>query len=551
MFARFCNSIFLIFLVIPAAQAQEQAQVNGPFELLVGTGPALIGIVAEPNEECRGPATVTPAPGGRLAILDSVNQKIVIAGGIESNEEIKLPVDLLDPVDLIAITDGYLVVGALGDVVVVSSSGEVRTRLTTPYDPEMGTPRLVVLSSGQLALENLKGIRTPIEIAKEVMGDIVDPGLVAAAKFEFKDKQPTKAVSFSGSPSTQIRQITITSAIRIVDVRTVWASTDDGALIATQEARKLPEEASFVRLINVNEKGEPISETYLGPDAFGCNIRRPFARLTNGKVVSLSFRPDSHLAIKELSFSPVGSASPVAILKSPDVGLISSEQSIFKELEKLNGTISIGLIALQKISRDTILERARNALELKWFLHAKNYSHSGVNSKCTPPNSIWRRPSRLDGLREKEVTAVPYRWGGYAKSLNTFKKHLDEGKLAGSDCTCRNANCIYPNSTGLDCSGFVSYAWQTGTYYTTRSLPDPKVSKLVLWANLEPGDIVNKAGSHVRLIESTSTGPTGRFHTVIESAANASCGGVCRRSYAEAELIRQGYKPFKRLDLTN
>jgi hypothetical protein len=383
------------------------------------------------------------------------------------------------------------------------------------------------------------------------MGEIADPGLVIAASFESKDTQPTKAVISSNNPSTHIREISISSSRRIVETRMVWASADDGALIAVQEAQKEPKEASFVRLITVNEKGEPSSETYLGAEAFGCNIKRPFARLTNGMVVSLSFSSDSHVAIKEISFSPVGSASPQALLLPPDVGLISAEQDIFNDIEELNGTTSIGLIALQKVSRESILDRARNALELKWYMQAKNYSHPGVNSKCTPPGSIWRRPSRLDGLLEKEVTAIPYRWGGYAKSLDVFKKHLDDGRLAGSDCTCRNANCVYPDSTGLDCSGFVSYAWQTGTYYTTRSLPDSRVSKPDLWANLKPGDIANKAGSHVRLIESTSSGPNGRYHTVIESAANPSCGGVCRRSYSETELMRQGYKPFRRLDLTN
>lgn len=548
MYVRFCSGIFLMLVVIPAVLGQSQ--FDSPLQLPVGNGFGQIGIVAEPNEECRGPATVTPAPGGRLAILDSVNQKVLVAGG-DATEEIKLPVDLLDPVDLIATTAGYLVVGALGEVVLVTPSGEIRTRLSTPYNPESGTPRLVVLPGSKLALENLSGTHTPIDISQTVMGEISDPGLVAAASFELKEKRPTKAVIISDSPSTHIKQITISSAMRIGDVRTVWASMDDGALIATQEATKEPEEASFVRLITVNEKGEASSETYLGPDAYGCNIRRPFARLTNGAVVSLSFGSDSHVAIKKISFSSVGSASPQAILKSPDVGLISSEQDIFKEIEKLNGTTSIGLIALQRISRESILDRARKALGMKWFMQAKNYSHIGVNSKCSPPNSVWRRPSRLDSSLEKEVTAIPYRWGGYAKSLDVFKKHLDDGKLAGSDCTCRNANCVYSNATGLDCSGFVSYAWQTGAYYTTRSLPDSKVSKPVLWANIEPGDIVNKAGSHVRLIESTSSSLNGRYHTLIESAANPSCGGVCRRSYPEAELIRQGYKPFKRLNLTN
>lgn len=549
MFARFCSGILLILITLPGAQAQ--AQFEGPVKLPVGNGFGQIGVEAQPNEECRGPATVTPAPNGRLAILDGINQKILVAGG-GAIEEIKLPADLLDPVDLISTTKGYLVVGALGEVIMVTPTGEISTRLLTHYNPELGSPRIVALPSGQLALENLKGEKTPIEITQPLMGSVSDPGIVIAASFKEKTSEPQKAVFSSLNDSIDIKEITITSTLRIVDARTLWASENDGAIVAMQESRKLPDEASFVRLLTINDEGKPTTESYLGPNSFGCNIRRPFARLTSGAIVSLSFDTDKYITIDTVHFKPIGTTSPQALLISPDIGLIATEQDIFKKLEALNGTTNISLIALNQVSRESILEKAKMALGFKWYMHSKNYSHAGVPSKCSPPVNVWRRPSRLDNLLEKQASGIPYRWGGYAKSLDVIKKHLEDGKLAGSDCTCRKENCVYPNSTGLDCSGFVSYAWQTGNYFTTSSLPRTTVSTSIKWANLAPGDIVNKAGSHVRLVESVSDdGPNGPYVTVIESAANASCGGVCRRSYLVSELKNQGYKPLKRLNLTN
>ncbi|WP_110972515.1 NlpC/P60 family protein [Pseudomonas huaxiensis] len=547
MLARFCLGGLLLATIPPCSAAQ--AQITGPFDLPIGNGLGQVGIERIPNEECRGPATIAPGPNGQLAILDSVNQKILIVG-TKAATEIKLPPDLLDPVDLIATTSGYVVVGALGDVALVSATSRVSARSFTRYDPESGAPRLVVLSDGQLTLENLAGKQVPIDIDSKVLGALADPGQVAASFFDFKLEKPTLAVGRNAISTTGFKQTSVSSERRLVDVRMLWASADEGALIATQETVKAPKELSFVRLITTDVQGTLTAEAYMSPDAYACNIRRPFARLTNGVVVSLSFAKNGKVTVEPVVFSKVGTAKPVVIARPTDVALIASEQDILKQLEQLNGTSAVGLVALQQVSRQSILKKAREALELKWVMHANNYSRTGVPNLCNPSANIWHRPSRLDALLEKEVTAIPYRWGGYASSLDTFRQHLSDGRLAGSDCTCRSSNCVYPAATGLDCSGFVSYAWQTGAYYTTRSLPDAKVSAAVLWENLRPGDIVNKSGSHVRLLESTANGPKGRFHTVIESAANASCGGVCRRSYSEAELMQAGYKPLSRLDLT-
>ena len=63
--------------------------------LPVGSGPGQIGLVMALNEECHGPATISPARNGSLAILDRVNGKIVVLGGA-SPKDILLPDDLLE-----------------------------------------------------------------------------------------------------------------------------------------------------------------------------------------------------------------------------------------------------------------------------------------------------------------------------------------------------------------------------------------------------------------------------------------------------------------------
>jgi hypothetical protein len=247
---------------------------------------------------------------------------------------------------------------------------------------------------------------------------------------------------------------------------------------------------------------------------------------------------------------PFGTAAPISLGNLGDSILISNEQDVLAALERGAGATDVATVSLSQISRQNILDRARSALTHKWRLASMNFERAGLPNVCDPPTNVWRRPPRLDSLRDSDVLAIPYRWGGYFQTLDTYMRDLDSGRLAGDVCTCRNADCVSPVATGLDCSGFVSFAWRTGNYFTTRGLPNSAVSQPVDWDNIQPGDIVNRSGSHVRLVERVQQSPRGIQITVIESAANESCGGVCRRTYLQADLELQGYKPLQRNNIS-
>lgn len=271
----------------------------------------------------------------------------------------------------------------------------------------------------------------------------------------------------------------------------------------------------------------------------------PYTRLTDGSVVSLRFEA-AKLSLIVLAFSPVGTAQPVPVAEGSSALLIASEKSALEKLEEANGSTDAMTVSMSEIDRSTILARARAALEFRWRLTASAYSQPDVENRCSPPDSKWARAKILEGKAGTMRTGLPYAWGSYIPNLNAFSKRLDSGALASNVCTCRNADCVNRRATGVDCSAFVSYAWRTGNYYTTASLPNKNVSTRILWAEVKPGDIVNKARSHVRLVESVSEHPNGKYLTVIESTTLATCGGVCRKSYSEAELQRAGYKPYRR-----
>lgn len=543
-----CVAFFACFI---GGFAPALAQDITSVVLQVGSDVDEIGVVSAPNEECRGPATVAGASDGRLAILDRINHKIVVVGG-DSTESIPLPPDLIEASDLLVTEAGYVVVGSLGEVVVVDPQGNVIARSMTSHNPESGAVRLVPLENNMLALEELNGDRIPVEISGTQIGRPIASGTTSAAGF-IVARMSTNSVSLENDAvAAPLSTIELSSDVRISDARAMWVEQGEGALVALHETQALPEEQAFVRLVSFSADGQPVEEAYIGEEAFLCDIRRPFSRLTDGVTVSLAFSDSNEIRIEAVAFSPYGSAEPKPLGVRSDAALISDEgQNVLKELERLNGTPDAGPISLSPVSPSRILDRARAALEIKWQMRPENYSQAGVASQCNPVAAIWRRPPRLNGLLNLTVVAVPYKWGGYQSTLERFASSLTGGRLAGDDCTCRNANCVEPRATGMDCSGFVSYAWQIGNYYTTASLPKPEVSATISWRDIAPGDIVNKAGSHVRLVESVRDSARGRILTVIESAANESCGGVCRRAYLEADLRSGGYKPLRRRDLIN
>lgn len=536
------------FLLAAAQDAFAQGSQSVP--LAVGSGARQIGLLNRPNEECRGPVAIAPAAAGRLAVLDGINRKVVLVGG-EPLEDVPLPSDLVEPSDLVSGSSGFAVLGSLGDLVVISARGQVVERARVNHNPEQGAVRLVIVD-GVFYVEDIRGQRVSTGVATTRIGGVLVPGIATAAGYVRQEASPNLVVLRNRELNGPLESISITPRVgaRIVEVRAVWAEPAQGALVAIQERGGASGNSNFVRLVIMDSQGVAREEAFLGPESFSCNVRRPFTRLTDGRIASLILRGRNQLALDVVSFSALGSRVPKAVSQGDEaITLVADELDELKRLETLNGTSAVTAISLSSIARTRVVERARAALELNWKLSAINYSRANVPNECQPPQRVWKRPQRLDGMLNKQVKAVPYRWGGYVRTLDGFLTQLSEGRLAGDVCTCRVGNCVFRDATGLDCSGFVSYAWDTGTYFTTASLPSERVSSPLRWEELGPADIVNKAGSHVRLVESVESNGTNRIVRVIESATSETCGGVCRRDYTESELQSSGYKPYRRAAL--
>ena len=93
-----------------------------------------------------------------------------------------------------------------------------------------------------------------------------------------------------------------------------------------------------------------------------------------------------------------------------------------------------------------------------------------------------------------------------------------------------------------DCSGFVSQCWHLRGSYSTRSLPNVSFAKD--WANLKPGDILNRArewpDGHTMLFEKWSAeGPNLLRAYELTTAVD----GMRCETYSVSELRNAGYIP--------
>ncbi|HBS85537.1 MAG: hypothetical protein A2W91_17150 [Bacteroidetes bacterium GWF2_38_335] len=132
--------------------------------------------------------------------------------------------------------------------------------------------------------------------------------------------------------------------------------------------------------------------------------------------------------------------------------------------------------------------------------------------------------------------SLPYMWGGFT-SLEQFDQGLLNGLCAGDMNTAEYEGTAC--SVGVDCSGFVSRAWNLPTKYGTSGLPSISTA-YATFDELLPGDIVNLAGSHVRLVYTNNMDGT---FLLLEATAAGAAWAVTYNTYTATAMDGSGYIP--------
>jgi len=177
---------------------------------------------------------------------------------------------------------------------------------------------------------------------------------------------------------------------------------------------------------------------------------------------------------------------------------------------------------LTPVKRAEMIDVARQMAEFKWVPSTRNLVAACVSNYRTP----WR-PGEA-------VTGVAYDWGGM-DSLEVFRKRLASGEAAGSHKAEGSTRC----TAGVDCSGLVSLAWRLPRKFSTSDIQTVSTPLNVnIFTELKPGDVLNKAGSHVVIFSSYNR--DGSIN-VYEAAGQQSRVVLTRTRWSRL----QGYVPLR------
>jgi hypothetical protein len=528
----------------------------------VGMAESEIGVIADvPNLEPQGPAAITVNPETPdVYVLDTVNGRLVqvlppVAEG-EGLPQVDLASD--DPVkDVGRATDLLFANGALyvldslnRKVVKLDTEGQwVKTfEIKNPKIQTGGSATLVVLPNDDIRVVEAGVQELPIDPSAG-RGSEADPDALTTTS-------ASRAITSRSEWGADGRNVTLSlrsagddgkAISETIDVR----SRDDLAsaglvgidgrgryyVLATELAEG---DRMHTALARYSSSGDlegvadvPIDDVVYLPNRFVTVDNKGTAYFlqplsTEVLVVELTFQPRETVSLPEGATQERRSRSTTLIVDE-DFAAAVREASKDEPYEGARG----------RITREQILKNAYAYLNLEWRVTPENYGKSSDNNCSAPRN--WRRPKRLNGRLGDTVTAAPYKWGGY-QSLSSIKSKLAAGVVAGDICTCRSKSrgyCISSGTTGVDCSGFVSKSLEE-KYHTTSAM-SAITKPLSGLRSLKKGDILNRAGRHVRLVaeDAPTSGPL--VIKAIESAV--SCGGVCEVRYTAAQLA--SYKPLR------
>ena len=563
--------ILLSVVVVLALWAWQRPSLV--VSLPVGSGPSQVGVnVGETDVAPVCPLGIDVLDTGEIALVDTANLKLLVVDPTTSAVVQSYPIDL---------GEASLLEGATytreGDELVVwltepNGKNSTLVRLIPTADDE----ELEVLdeqgfgaSQDEEALAKMAGFGFPVD---EAQGFSIGAGAQSVDKPEttswsadFYTSQGNVGVAYFrqvGAEALSIEIVLADQELKVpyalsgsfVGARVVAVDEAAAAHIAITTERPSGGELSFAETVLAIPLDGSEAKTYTVPHApdAPCVPKQNVAVAKNGEVyaITASEHAVQIVTLKAESWLALPSAVPPARSKN-------ELDQAKRELLALEAEQRGSQDGKQTTRRKTV-EQACSYLNHEWEMSAENDQPSArgicyyfTRDSCGKDGGkrcdIWLQPKRIRGRVGQTVSGIPYTWGG-EDSLAEFDYKIGIDRPAGDVCTPmkgggvifdstpQSVNGVYP--AGVDCSGFVLRAWSwSGGRYTTSSLSN--IATPIPKDQLRPGDILNDAGSHVRMFLAWRNG--GQNVEFIESST--SCGGVCRRILPWSKF--SGYVPLR------
>jgi hypothetical protein len=487
-----------------------------------------------------GPQAIYAAEDGSLYLLDQVNGRLLRFDAKKANssvQSLELPQEM-QPTDVVVRRGNVYVWDGAPQALQANGRDDepvrelTRTRTAEKPDDEtltafaqMGSQTLD--SPDQLLGEKSRGLPAQSRPARQSIATRGHGTVTADVKTG--DKLDTAQIELRAQPAnTALGKLRLKVRDRIGIVEFLEIDNTGRMFVLTENIPTSSKRTASAYVVRYSPEGVQDS-VYDIPFSESVALSRRFIAISpDGDVYFL------RTGKSEVDLIGVGSRSVRAndVIDNPNLPRPSDQ-----DLKALKGPIA----AVRALTRQQVVETAFAFEGVQWRLTPPVYGRD-PDTSCSGFNRI-RRPGYLSGKLNQEVRGVPYCWGCHG-SLNQFRANIANGMLAGNVCTHNNPR---PDVTGVDCSAFVSAAWGLSTHFTTAAIPGISTQLQNAW-DLQPGDALNKPGSHVMLFLRFTPD---RRAEVMESSTGGCNGRVCRNIYPLSSLLARGYRPVRFRALEN
>jgi hypothetical protein len=471
--------VVLVYVGSVAAGKKGVGQATEMFALSVGSGPAQIGYAeASEEEEAWGPWSFTVLKNGNVAILDAVNQRLLVVSpaGEELQSVAYEDLGLVSPVDLCE-WRGRLAIAECNTspeaVVLVDLDHRRRDgQVELPDGLAEAGPRFLMASDGglQLVLGMTESHRVTDsnkghDLAKikkaEPAVDLPGVGSVTVAPAS----DPAKGQSAIRLTRTDERG-KAARTVKVDDIRAErvepLGSTQDGDLLAATayfvDAGKGVQVKFYVEKLSRADLGTsasvtvPTEEFYLWPERY-------LAVDQQGRIWCMVAQND------KVSFRILELAS-----ERPDVRDGSLARSINSLVQRVGGALGGALSPAHALADTDPPARSNPWTRANGQSVAVSYGY--LTWTCSS-GAYYRSCNLADNIRPRNIyvggvfTGVSYGWGKWT-TPSTFKSSVEAGTYDAGDI---GSTTVEPCVVGTDCSGLVSRIWGLSSKHSTTTLP--------------------------------------------------------------------------------
>ena len=553
--------VVLVYVGSVVAGKKGVGEATEVFALSIGSGPAEIGYAeATEEEEAWGPWSFTVLKNGNVAILDAVNQRLLVVD--QSGEELQSiayeDLGLVSPVDLcewwgrLAIAECSTSPEAV--VLVDLDSRRREGQVELPDGLAEAGPRFMTASDGGLQL--VLGMSESHQVTDGNKGHDV----AKIKKAEPAVDMPgigSVTVELASAPAEGESAIRLTranergKAARTVAVDDIPAerveplgSTRDGDLLAATayfvnagngvQVKFYVEEFSRTDLGTSASVTVPTDEFYLWPERY-------LSVDQQGRIWCMVAQKDQvSLRILEL-----GS-------ERPDVTDGSVARGITALVRRVGGAIGSAVSPAEALADTDPPARSNPWTRASGKSVALNYGY--LTWTCSS-GAYYRSCNLADNIRPRNIyiggvfTGVSYGWGKWT-TPSTFKSSVEAGTYDAGDI---GSTTVEPCVVGTDCSGLVSRIWGLSTKHSTTTLPAHAVllADSTPLGNLAFGDVFDRTispGRHVLCFNAYQGADT--FYC-CESTTRNNVDRVVFWTRSKAELLANSYHMYRYRYWTN